>query len=115
MNIADQLERLQQLRESGAINDEEFDQAKALVLNGPLPEQHQPDEALQIMAAQQHQRLLYLQLLSQVQKGNVEASAHLAATSIKASRNAAEAISRAFDSFSICPGCRCNCRYCRCY
>jgi hypothetical protein len=37
MNIADQLEKLQQLRKSGVINDKELDQAKALILNGPPP------------------------------------------------------------------------------
>ena len=35
MNIADELEKLQQLRESGAISDDEFDQAKAKLLNEP--------------------------------------------------------------------------------
>lgn len=33
MNVADELQKLQQLRESGAINDEEFAQAKAKLLN----------------------------------------------------------------------------------
>jgi len=33
MNIADELEKLQQLRESGTINDDEFVQAKAKLLN----------------------------------------------------------------------------------
>jgi phage shock protein C len=38
MNIADELQKLEALRSSGAINDQEFAQAKALVLNGmPSP------------------------------------------------------------------------------
>ena len=34
MSIADELEKLEALRSSGAINDQEFAQAKALVLKG---------------------------------------------------------------------------------
>lgn len=35
MNVADELQKLQQLRESGAISDEEFAQAKAKLLTTP--------------------------------------------------------------------------------
>jgi len=35
MNIADELQKLQQLRDSGAISDEEFTQAKAKLLTTP--------------------------------------------------------------------------------
>jgi uncharacterized Tic20 family protein len=38
MNIADDIERLHRLRESGAITEEEFVQAKQRVLSGALPE-----------------------------------------------------------------------------
>jgi phage shock protein C len=37
VNIADELQKLEALRSSGAINDEEYAQAKALVLNGAPP------------------------------------------------------------------------------
>src|SRR5262252_6572810 len=37
MDIADELKKLQQLHESGALNDEEFARAKQLVLNGTTP------------------------------------------------------------------------------
>lgn len=37
MNIADELQKLQQLHQSGAISDEEFATAKANLLNGPPP------------------------------------------------------------------------------
>ena len=37
MNVADELQKLQQLHESGAINDDEFAQAKARLLNEPPP------------------------------------------------------------------------------
>lgn len=35
MNIVDELEKLQQMHESGALSDEEFAKAKAAVLSGP--------------------------------------------------------------------------------
>jgi uncharacterized protein len=34
MNVADELQKLQQLRQSGAISEEEFEQAKAKILDG---------------------------------------------------------------------------------
>jgi hypothetical protein len=37
MNIADELQKLQQLHASGALNDEEFAKAKQAVLNGTPP------------------------------------------------------------------------------
>jgi hypothetical protein len=37
MNIADELQKLQQLDESGALNDEEFARAKEAVLNSTPP------------------------------------------------------------------------------
>jgi phage shock protein C len=37
MNIADELQKLESLRSSGAINDQEFARAKALVLSGMPP------------------------------------------------------------------------------
>jgi uncharacterized Tic20 family protein len=43
MSIADELQKLQQLRQSGAIDDYEFALAKAKVLNGPS--EAQPDAA----------------------------------------------------------------------
>ena len=35
MNVADQLQKLQQLHQSGTISDEEFSKAKAQLLNSP--------------------------------------------------------------------------------
>ena len=43
MNIADELEKLQQLHQSGAIDEQEFSLAKSKVLNGSSPAQ--PDKA----------------------------------------------------------------------
>lgn len=40
MNVADELQKLQQLRESGAIDDEEFAQAKARLLNETVDGSH---------------------------------------------------------------------------
>src|SRR5688500_13514948 len=37
MGVGDELQRLQQLHESGALNDEEFAQAKAQLLSQPVP------------------------------------------------------------------------------
>jgi len=38
MSIADELQKLQQLRQSGTINDEEFAKAKERLLNGQAAE-----------------------------------------------------------------------------
>ena len=38
MSIADELQKLQQLRQSGTINDEEFAKAKEMLLNGQVAE-----------------------------------------------------------------------------
>ena len=48
MSIADDLHKLEQLRQSGAINDDEFAAAKARLLGGAAPDRPAPLEAIPI-------------------------------------------------------------------
>lgn len=49
MNVVEELQKLEQLRQSGAINDEEFAAAKARLLNGPVNPPPLPGASLNAM------------------------------------------------------------------
>lgn len=59
MNIADEIQKLQALRDSGAMTEEEFARAKALVLGGAQPTQPQQGTSTNVPTS-----LLTLQNLS---------------------------------------------------